>query len=47
MPTLNLGSTGSDVHAWPFALTSALMILTGLVLGAIGTVITLRRFLQV
>jgi cell division transport system permease protein len=47
MPTFNLGTTSSDVHAWPFALTSALMILTGLVLGAIGTLITLRRFLQV
>ncbi len=40
-------SAGSDVHAWPFALTATLMVLTGLVLGAIGTGITLRRFLQV
>jgi len=40
-------NAGSDVHAWPFALTFSLMILTGLVLGAIGTGITLRRFLQV
>jgi cell division transport system permease protein len=47
MPTFNIGNVGSDVHAWPFALTAALMILTGLVLGAIGTGITLRRFLQV
>jgi len=48
MPALNLDfNAGSDVHAWPFALTSSLMILTGLVLGAIGTGITLRRFLQV
>lgn len=48
MPALNLNvNAGSDVHAWPFALTSLLMVLTGLVLGAIGTGITLRRFLQV
>ncbi len=39
--------TGSDVHAWPFALTSLLMIAAGLLLGAIGTGITLRRFLKV
>jgi cell division transport system permease protein len=43
-PNLN---AGSDVHAWPFAMTSLLMLLTGLVLGALGTGITLRRFLQV
>jgi cell division transport system permease protein len=48
MPVLSPSfNAGSDVHAWPFALTSLLMILTGLVLGAIGTGITLRRFLQV
>jgi cell division transport system permease protein len=48
MPTLNPGlNAGSDVHAWPFALTSLLMVVTGLVLSAIGTGITLRRFLQV
>ncbi|MGD0167384.1 MAG: permease-like cell division protein FtsX [Gaiellaceae bacterium] len=40
-------SGGSDVHAWPFALTSFLMLATGLVLGAIGTGITIRRYLQV
>jgi len=39
--------TTSDVHAWPFAMTSFLMLLTGIVLGALGTGITLRRFLQV
>jgi cell division transport system permease protein len=48
MPALNLDvNAGSDVHAWPFAMTSFLMLLTGLVLGALGTGITLRRFLQV
>lgn len=48
MPALNLNvNAGSDVHAWPFAMTSFLMLLTGIVLGALGTGITLRRFLQV
>jgi cell division transport system permease protein len=48
MPALHLDvNAGSDVHAWPFAVTSLLMVLIGLVLGAIGTGITLRRFLQV
>jgi cell division transport system permease protein len=48
MPALHLDvNAGTDVHAWPFALTSLLMILTGLVLGAVGTGVTLRRFLQV
>ena len=47
MPALNLDFATTDVHAWPFALTAFLMVLTGLVLGAIGTGITLRRFLQV
>ncbi len=47
MPALNLDFNATDVHAWPFALTAFLMVATGLVLGAIGTGITLRRFLQV
>ena len=48
MPTFGSSfHTTSDVHAWPFALTSSLMLLTGIVLGALGTGITLRRFLQV
>ena len=48
MPALHLDfNAGSDVHAWPFAVTALLMVLTGLVLGAIGTGVTLRRFLQV
>jgi cell division transport system permease protein len=40
-------NTSSDVHAWPVAVTSFLMLLVGLALGALGTGITLRRFLQV
>jgi cell division transport system permease protein len=48
MPALHLDvNAGTDVHAWPFAFTAFLMLLTGLVLGALGTGITLRRFLQV
>jgi cell division transport system permease protein len=48
MPALHLDlNAGTDVHAWPFALTALMMLMTGLVLGAVGTGITLRRFLQV
>ncbi len=48
MPALDIDlSSSSDVQAWPFAMTAALMMLAGLVLGALGTGITLRRFLQV
>ncbi len=38
---------GSDVHALPFALNALALIGTGLLLGAAGSAITLRRFLQV
>ena len=38
---------GSDVHALAFPLIALLMLMTGLTLGALGTGITLRRFLQV
>jgi cell division transport system permease protein len=48
MPALHINlNAGSDVRAWPFVATSFLMILTGLVLGALGTGITLRRFLRI
>ena len=48
MPALNIDvGGGNDVHAWPFAMTSFMMLATGLVLGFLGTGITLRRFLQV
>jgi cell division transport system permease protein len=39
--------SGSDVHAWPFALDAALLLGAGLLLGAAGSGLTLRRFLQV
>jgi cell division transport system permease protein len=38
---------GSDVHALPFALDSLALIGAGLLLGAAGSGLTLRRFLQV
>ena len=38
---------GSDVHALPFALNALALLGTGLLLGAAGSGLTLRRFLQV
>jgi len=38
---------GSDVHALPFALNAVSLIGAGLLLGAAGSGLTLRRFLQV
>jgi cell division transport system permease protein len=38
---------GSDVHALPFALNALLLLVAGLLLGAAGSGLTLRRFLQV
>jgi cell division transport system permease protein len=40
-------SAGSDVHAWPFALIAAVLVLGGFALGSAGSGVTLRRFLQV
>jgi cell division transport system permease protein len=37
----------SDIHAWPFELTAVIILLTGLLLGAAGSGLTIRRFLQV
>lgn len=37
----------SDVHAIPFALNAMALLLAGLLLGAVGSGLTLRRFLQV
>jgi cell division transport system permease protein len=36
-----------DAHAWPFPLLAAILILLGLSLGAVGSAVTLRRFLRV
>jgi cell division transport system permease protein len=38
---------GSDVHALPFALNAASLLGAGLLLGAAGSGLTMRRFLQV
>lgn len=38
---------GTDVHALPFALNALALIGAGLLLGAAGSALTLRRFLQV
>jgi len=38
---------GSAVHALPFALNALALVAAGLLLGAAGSGVTLRRFLQV
>jgi len=43
----NALSTASDVHAWPFELTALILLGIGLALGAIGSGLTVRRFLRV
>jgi cell division transport system permease protein len=40
-------STGSEVHAWPFLYTAAILVGAGLLLGAAGSGLTIRRFLRV
>jgi hypothetical protein len=37
----------SDVHALPFGLNALALLAAGLLLGAAGSGLTLRRFLQV
>ena len=37
----------SDVQAWSFGIVAAILVAAGLVLGALGSGITLRRFLKV
>ena len=41
------GGTGSDVHALSFTVNAFLLLAAGLLLGALGSGLTLRRFLQV
>jgi cell division transport system permease protein len=43
----HLGGDNSDIHAMPFTLNALLIITAGLLLGAMGSGLTLRRFLQV
>jgi len=49
LPALDLGNLSSDpdVHALAFPLTAAILLVMGLALGALGSGITLRRFLRV
>jgi cell division transport system permease protein len=48
LPTITGRFTSSpDVHAWPFPLVSLILLAMGLGLGAIGSGVTIRRFLQV
>jgi cell division transport system permease protein len=43
----HIGGNNSDVHALPFTLNALALIGAGLLLGAMGSGLTLRRFLQV
>jgi cell division transport system permease protein len=43
----HIGGNNSDVHALPFGLNALALIGAGLLLGAMGSGLTLRRFLQV
>jgi cell division transport system permease protein len=47
LPHISGGSTTNDVHALPFTVNALLLLVAGLVLGALGSGLTLRRFLQV
>jgi len=46
MPLIHLTSA-SDIHAWPFGLHVLIVLGAGLALGAAGSGLTIRRFLQV
>ena len=46
MPLIHLTSA-TDVHAWPFGLHVLIVLGAGLALGAAGSGLTIRRFLQV
>jgi len=43
----HIGGSSGDVHALSFTVNAILLLLAGLLLGAIGSGVTLRRFLQV
>jgi cell division transport system permease protein len=47
LPAITEGGVESGANAWPFPLISAIIIGIGLLLGAAGSGITLRRFLNV
>ena len=46
MPQIHL-TNASDIHAWPFGLHVLIVLGAGLALGAAGSGLTIRRFLQV
>jgi cell division transport system permease protein len=46
MPQIHL-TNASDIHAWPFGVHILIVLATGLALGALGSGLTIRRFLQV
>ncbi|HYX77167.1 MAG TPA: permease-like cell division protein FtsX [Gaiellaceae bacterium] len=46
MPQIHLTSA-SDIHAWPFGVHVLIVLAAGLALGAAGSGLTIRRFLQV
>jgi cell division transport system permease protein len=43
----HIGGGSSDVHALSFTLNALALLVAGLLLGALGSGLTLRRFLQV
>src|SRR5262245_2906712 len=47
LPHIGGGSTNNDVHALSFTLNALALLVAGLLLGALGSGLTLRRFLQV
>ena len=40
-------NAGTDVHAWSFGVVAVILVAAGLFLGALGSGITLRRFLKI
>jgi cell division transport system permease protein len=40
-------NTNTDVEAWSFPTISLIILLAGLTIGAVGSGLTIRRFLQV
>jgi cell division protein FtsX len=47
LPHIGGGSHTSDVHALDFTFNALALLAAGLLLGALGSGLTLRRFLQV
>jgi cell division transport system permease protein len=47
LPHIGGGGSNNDVHAWSFTLNAFMLLAAGVLLGALGSGLTLRRFLQV